>query len=75
MNQQLSNQVLLTARQVANLLNISTRTLWRLKSAGKIPPAIRVGNSVRWRREDLNSWIEEGCQTPISVDNVPRRKG
>ena len=75
MTQQFTNQLLLTAGQVAEMLNISTRTLWRLKSAGKLPAAIRIGKSIRWRREDLNTWIEEGCQTPISTDNVPRRKG
>lgn len=75
MSQQIVNQALLSARQVAELLNISTRTLWRLKSAGRLPAAIRIGKSIRWRREDLNTWIEEGCQTPISTDNVPRRKG
>ncbi|MBL8820377.1 MAG: helix-turn-helix domain-containing protein [Planctomyces sp.] len=75
MTTQLTNQALMSARQVAELLNISTRTLWRLKSAGRLPAAIRIGKSIRWRREDLNTWIEEGCQTPISTDNVPRRKG
>ncbi len=75
MTPQLNNQALMSARQVAELLNISTRTLWRLKSAGRLPSAIRIGKSIRWRREDLNTWIEEGCQTPISTDNVPRRKG
>lgn len=75
MIQPLADQLLLSARQVAEMLNISTRTLWRLKSAGKLPAAIRIGKCIRWRREDLNTWIEEGCQTPISTDNVPRRKG
>ncbi len=75
MTTQMTNQALMSARQVAELLNISTRTLWRLKSAGRLPAAIRIGKSIRWRREDLDTWIEEGCQTPISTDNVPRRKG
>lgn len=66
---------LLTAHQVAQILNISIRTLWRLKSAGQLPETLRVGNSVRWRNEDLRKWIEQGCQTPIPRDNSPRRKG
>jgi len=75
MTQQFANQLLMSAGQVAEMLNISTRTLWRLKSAGKLPAPIRIGKCVRWRREDLNTWIEEGCQIPISTDNVSRRKG
>lgn len=65
---------LLTAYQVAKALNISMRTLWRLKSAGKLPEAIRVGNSVRWRNDDLVEWIADGCQTPVSPSGPSKRK-
>lgn len=53
--------LLLPAAEVAALLNISTRTLWRLLSAGRLPEPIRLGGSVRWRREQVESWIAEGC--------------
>ncbi len=66
---------LLSAAQVSVMLGISVRTLWRLKSAGKIPTTVRVGNSVRWRREELIAWISEGCQMPVSSEGHTRRKG
>ncbi len=69
-----SFDALLSARQLAELLNISTRTLWRLKSARKIPDSIRIGASVRWRAEDVREWIAEGCQSPIPRDNLVSRK-
>lgn len=75
MNTQTTVPTLLNASQVAAMLNISCRTLWRLKSAGKLPEAVRVGSSVRWRQEDLQNWIAGGCQTLESPQNVPRRKG
>ena len=56
---------LLTAKGVAKLLQISTRTLWRLLSAGKIISPIKLGRSVRWRKEELMRWIADGCPLPF----------
>ena len=62
--------LLVTATDVARLLNISKRTLWRLLSAGKLPRPVRLGNVVRWRRNELEQWISQGCPstrpTPLS---------
>lgn len=44
---------LLTVRDVAQLLAMSTRNIWRLKSAGRLPPAIKIGGAVRWDRADI----------------------
>lgn len=53
--------LLIAADEVARLLNISKRTLWRLLSAGKLPKPVRLGNAVRWRRDELEQWISQGC--------------
>lgn len=50
---------LMTARDVARELRISLRQVWRLKAAGKLPKAVRIGNSVRWDRTDLEQWLRE----------------
>ncbi|MHC4876990.1 MAG: helix-turn-helix domain-containing protein [Planctomycetota bacterium] len=47
---------LLTAREAADLLRISERTLWTLKETGEIP-FVRVGRSVRYEQTDLADWI------------------
>lgn len=47
--------LLVTAEDVAGLLDISTRTLWRLVSAGKIVPPLKLGGSTRWRRADIEA--------------------
>lgn len=52
---------LLTAERLAALLGISTRTLWRLRSAGRLPRPIKLGGSVRWRGDVVRRWIERGC--------------
>ncbi|MBX9681854.1 MAG: helix-turn-helix domain-containing protein [Gemmataceae bacterium] len=56
-----ASPLLITADEVARLLNLSKRTLWRLLSAGKLPAPVRLGNAVRWRREEIRQWISQGC--------------
>lgn len=52
---------LLTIDQVANLLQVSTRSVRRMRATGAIPAPILIGKSVRWRSEDFRTWIEAGC--------------
>lgn len=40
---------LINAKQLATLLSISERTLYRLKSMGELPMPVILGGSVRWR--------------------------
>jgi len=68
------NPVLLTVAELARLLQVSTRTIWRLLSAGNLPAPVRLGNAVRWRSAEINSWISEGCPNCISPENEGRRK-
>ncbi len=50
--------VLLTSRQVADLLAVSMRTLWRMVARGHCPQPIRYNRKlVRWRREDVERHV------------------
>ena len=49
---------ILKIREVADYLKVTERTLYRLVQEGKLP-AFKVGNSWRFRREDLERWISE----------------
>jgi excisionase family DNA binding protein len=53
--------VLLSANRVAKMLQVSTRTLWRLHAAGKVVGPVKIGRSVRWRKDELMQWIAAGC--------------
>ena len=53
---------LLDVRAVAALLCCSTRHVYRLQDAGLIPPAVRLGALVRWRRQEIEDWINGGCR-------------
>ena len=54
--------LLIPAERFAKMMQISTRTLWRLLSARRIPEPVRIGGSVRWRLDQVKQWIASGCQ-------------
>lgn len=58
------NPPLISVDELASMLGVSTRTLWRLLSAGKLIKPIKVGGSTRWRRSDVQQWIAQGCPAP-----------
>ncbi len=58
------NEVLswaVSAEQASWLINVSPRQWWRLDSAGKIPAGVIVGETKKWRTEELESWLSAGC--------------
>ncbi len=56
---------LITANEFAELLSVSERTLYRLKSIGQLPAPIVLGGSVRWRLSEIRDWVAKGCPAPI----------
>lgn len=60
-NVQSSIAGLLTATDVARLLKVSTRTIWRMRTNQQLPPPIQFNHTTRWRREDILHWIQQGC--------------
>jgi excisionase family DNA binding protein len=57
----MNTPLLITDIESAALAGISRATWHRLRAAGKLPPAVKMGRSVRWRRADVVGWIEAGC--------------
>lgn len=55
---------LLTKEQVAQRLNISLRTVYRLIQTGEIPAPVKLGKMLRWRTDVLDAWIENDCKPP-----------
>jgi len=46
----------MTLKEVAELLKLSEKTLYRLVQQGDVP-AFKVGGSWRFRRADIEEWI------------------
>ena len=58
------NAELLDVQAVAALLGCSSRHVYRLADAGKMPKPLKLGALVRWRRTELISWLDAGCPAP-----------
>ena len=54
-------QLALTAGDVADLLGVSERHVWKLHATGGLPCPIRLGRCVRWRRRELLAWLDADC--------------
>ena len=54
----------LTTEEVLEYLQVNLRTVYRLIKAGKIP-AVRVGRQWRFRKRDIDAWLES--QRPRSI--------
>lgn len=52
---------LLTVEDLAKLLHVSVRTVWRLRRNAALPPPLKIGGGVRWRMGDVSAWLEQGC--------------
>jgi len=64
---------LLTAKQLANRLGISMRTLQRWKSAGLLPPAIRLSErTIRWDWPTVVEWLEQKRRPSLRTRRVSR---
>lgn len=53
--------LLLGAERLSEILGVSKRTLWRLRSAGRLPRPVSLGGSIRWRADEIRRWIGHGC--------------
>lgn len=53
----MSDQIV-TIKEVAGYLKVHERTVYRLAAKGEIP-AFKVANTWRFRREDIEHWIEQ----------------
>jgi len=50
---------LITYGQVADLFGVSIVTIRRWAALGTIPAPIKIGHSVRWRKSELDDWLNE----------------
>ena len=48
-----------TAQELAVVLRVCLRTVWRWHAEGKLPPPFRVGRVIRWRTRDVFAFLDE----------------
>jgi len=60
----------LTTEEVLDYLQVNLRTVYRLIKAGKIP-AVRVGRQWRFRKRDIDAWLESQRPRTARSASVP----
>ena len=73
MTEQTYQQKLVDAKSLGKILSVSQRQVFRLKSSGRLPLCLKLGGAVRWRRSDIDLWLELGC--PDVFEFEKRREG
>jgi excisionase family DNA binding protein len=64
------DETFLTTEEVLEYLQVNLRTVYRLIKAGKIP-AVRVGRQWRFRKSDIDAWLDIQHSRPRIKDPVP----
>ncbi|AMV32559.1 Prophage CP4-57 regulatory protein (AlpA) [Pirellula sp. SH-Sr6A] len=57
----MSKARLIGITELAELLGVSGRQVYRLMNDGLMPPPVRLGGSLRWDRLAVDQWIQSGC--------------
>lgn len=50
---------MLTPEELSDVLRIPVQTLYQWRTRGKGPAAVRVGRHLRYRRADVDLWLEQ----------------
>ena len=50
--------ILLNVREVARLLGIGERSVWRLVGSRRLPKPISLGRSKRWSRRGMEQYVD-----------------
>lgn len=51
--------------EIAKLLEMSQRSIYRLVKSGKVPSPLKLPR-YRWKREVIDRWLEQGCPSCAS---------
>jgi excisionase family DNA binding protein len=65
-----NDDVFLTTEEVLEYLQVNLRTVYRLIKAGKIP-AVRVGRQWRFRKRDIDAWLDSQRTRSAHAPAVP----
>ena len=56
--------ILVSASDLAHLLGVSKRQIWRLRSRGDLIEPIKIGSVTRWPLDMVRAWITARCPRP-----------
>jgi len=54
-----SDDRLMTVDDLADYLGIPVQTVYKQRAEGTGPPGYRIGKYVRWKRSEVEAWLEK----------------
>ncbi|MFN7020399.1 MAG: helix-turn-helix transcriptional regulator [Phycisphaerales bacterium] len=61
----------INVREVAEILGVNVRTIWRLSQRGDIPAPIRLGSRIlRWRLTDLREHLDRKAGGGVAMSRA-----
>jgi predicted DNA-binding transcriptional regulator AlpA len=60
--------------ELSKLTSRSVPSLHRDDAAGRLPAALRIGGSKRWRYSDIAEWVELGCPSRADFEALRRNR-
>lgn len=68
-------ETLLSVLDLAHRLNVSRRTVWRMRDAGELPTAVNIRGCLRWHPETVSAWIADGAPHCRKTGWTPKHQG
>ena len=63
----MGNTEFLSVQELASLFGIPVRSIYNWRNRGTGPRGYRIGRHVRYRRSDVELWLEEQADEPQKV--------
>lgn len=68
----IQNDEIIPTKTASKIVGLSVSTLTKLRLTGGGPRYLRLGRAIRYRRSDLNAWME--ASTHASTSEYPTRQ-
>jgi excisionase family DNA binding protein len=59
---------LLTASDLAEMLSVTKRSIYRWTGDGTIPKPVKVGGKKIWRSSDIDQWVQWDCPERLEFE-------
>jgi predicted DNA-binding transcriptional regulator AlpA len=70
----MEEKLAISAKDVAELLDISERHVWALAHRELLPEPVRLGASVKFVRAEIEEWLRSGCPARKRWETMKRTK-
>lgn len=55
----MSDLQIIRTNELAELLSVSTVTIWKWEKKGLLPPKVKINRVAGWRKADIEKWLEK----------------